>query len=282
MRKIGDILTRFKLQQGDDLQWIKTLFLVILLADVINDPFHWTKFPLVFSLFLGTVSSKKILNHPLYWSILLIFLPFVKVNYAVAANHHFLEFYFIVVFLLQTTLHENFTYIKTIFKWMFTLLMGIACMYKLATPEVLNGSSYHLMWATGHMFEHLSTFLMDDYTSIVEENRAMLSLLQNDYSQNSTRLLSGSEILPGLFFFYAWIIILFELVLVFIFWTPYKLLAQALTLIFVLFVPLATWESTFLCLVALLAMGQTETKKSLFYSLFSSIILIYISIIFKT
>jgi hypothetical protein len=49
-------------------------------------------------------------------------------------------------------------------------------------------------------------------------------------------------------------------------------------LLFVLFVPIATWENTFLSLVSLLAIPQIKENKQILMPIYAGIILVYMSL----
>ena len=275
---IGKIKLVFDTITKDAEAWIKLLFLVIALNDAFDDPNRAFAIPIVFLCLLGICMRHWVVNHPLYWVAFMVLIPLLKGGYELAANHHYLEFYIVLLFFFQSLLKLPFTTIKLHFKWIFSLIMVLACFQKLILPEVRSGEAYHFMWSTGTMFEEISPWLMEDYASLVQENLDGIDRLGYREIGATTQLLSGPNFLGGFFKIYAWSIILFELLLAFIFWTRHQLFGQLMVLIFVLFVPLATWENTFLSLVSLLCMSLTQEKKSFFYPAFSGIILIYMSI----
>ena len=275
---IGKINIVFNQVTKDAEAWTKLLFLVIVLNDAFDDPNRVFAIPIVFLCILGICLRRWVVNHSLYWMGFMVLIPLLKGGYELAANHHYLEFYIVLLFFFQSLLKLPFTSIKLHFKWMFSLIMVLACFQKLILPEVRSGEAYHFMWSTGTMFEEISPWLMENYTSLVQENLDAIDRLGYLETGATIQLLSGPNFLKSFFEIYTWSIIIFELILAFIFWTRHQLYGQIMVLIFVLFVPLATWENTFLSLVTLLCMTMTQEKKSFFYPVLSGIILMYMSI----
>ena len=166
----------FAINTSEWLNWIKTLFLIIVLSDAYDDPNRLYAIPVILICFYGFFTPKSSLKNPLFWLCLLVFVPLVKEDYALAANHHFLEVYIIITFLIQSYFDLGQDYIQKIFKLIFSILMGLAFGYKIFSSQVLDGSVYHLMWATGVMFENISPYLMENYLQLVQENNQLLGL----------------------------------------------------------------------------------------------------------
>lgn len=267
----------FLINTSEWLNWIKTLFLIIVLSDAYDDPNRMYAIPVILVCFIGLFAPKSSLKNPLFWLCLLVFVPMVKEDYALAANHHFLEIYIIITFLIQSYFDLDQDYIQKIFKLIFSLLMGLAFGYKIFSSQVLDGSVYHLMWATGVMFENISPYLMENYLQLVQENNQLLNQLGQDFSISTIELKKGPPVLFGLFMVYAWLILLVEFILCFVFWTRFHKLGHLLLLLFILFVPIATWENTFLSLVSLLAIPQIKENKQILMPIYAGIILVYMS-----
>jgi len=260
------------------LTWVKTLFLIIVLSDVYDDPNRLYAVPVILLCFYGLFTPKSSLKNPWFWLCLLVFVPIVKGDYALAANHHFLEVYILLTFLIQSYYDLDQAYVEKIFKLIFSILMGIAFGYKVYSSQVLDGSVYHLMWSTGVMFENLSPYLMENYALLVQKNNQLLEQLSLDFSISTVTLEQGPQVLNGLFMVYAWLILIVEFVLCFIFWTRIQKLGHLFLLLFVLFVPIATWENTFLSLVSLLAIPQIKENKQILMPIYVGIILVYMSL----
>lgn len=277
---LGKLNIAFKESNFNIENWTKLLLLVIIANDAYDDPRRFIAIPIIFLSFLGLLFRGWILRQPLYWFLFIGLIPPLKEGYELAANHHYLEFYLTLTIFLQLILKRPFEEVQQVFKWIFSFLMAFAFFHKLITPEVRSGEAYHLMWSSGVMFQEISPWLFENYTGLVERNLQSLDKLGFMPTDEHINLNAGPAFLPAFFFIYAWLIILFELVLTFIFWTRFQLVGQILVLLFIVFVPLATWENTFLSLVALLTLGLTEEKKAFFYPFYSLLILLYMSINF--
>ncbi len=272
-------MNKFIAQNTDEwLNWCKTLFLIIVLADVYDDPNKFFTFFVTFICFIGFLAPKFCLNNHWYWSGMILFLALAKEGYFLAANHHFLEVYITFTFLIQSYYNLEQAYIEKIFKLIFSILMGLAFGYKIFSVQVLDGSVYHLMWATGGMFKNISSYLMENYVQMVQENNQLLEQLNQDFSLSTVELKKGPPVLIGLFMVYAWLILIVEFVLCFIFWTRIHKMGHVFLLLFVLFVPIATWENTFLSLVSLLAIPQIKENKQILMPIYAGIILVYMSL----
>lgn len=268
----------FQLNTTQWLPWLKRLFIIVVLSDAYDDPNRMAAIPVILLCFTGLFSYRLLIDRWLYWALYLVFLPFVKEGYELAANHHYLQYYMVMCFCIQSLLKKEEAYISHLFKLLFSSVMLIAVVQKLIVPEVINGTAYHLMWGTGTMFETISPFFMEDYVSMVLDNQEALRRAANSPSKTPIQLSAGSDLLPGLFFLYAWVIILFELILAILIWTPYKKTTLFAVLCFVLFVPLATWENTFLSLLSILFIPQIGFKKDQFLPVFAALVLIYMSL----
>lgn len=272
------MIKHFAINTSEWLKWVKTLFLIIVLSDVYDDPSRLYAIPVILICFIGLFAPKSTLKNPWFWLSLLVFVPIVKEDYALAANHHFLEIYILFTFLIQSYFDLDQDYIQKTFKLIFSVLMGLAFGYKIYSSQVLDGSVYHLMWATGAMFKNISPYFLENYVQLVQENNQLLNQLGQDFSLSTIELKKGPPVLIDLFMVYAWLILFVEFILCFIFWTRFHKLGHAILLLFVLFVPIATWENTFLSLVTLLTIPQLKENKHLLMPVYAGIILVYMSL----
>ena len=253
------------------------LLLTIVICEVIHDPHKWVNVIFIALCFMGFLPQMELRKNFVFWVFLGGLYFFTKNGYPLLANHHFLIFYLLLSKAIHSFLELNEREETHIYRIYFSVIMLVAALYKLSFSEVMSGSVYYYMWGNNMIFEAFTPLFYEGYSEVVSNNIDQLNRL---FQTNSDGIvLDGGPLnLMPFFMFYTWTAVVLELLLSFLFWTPWSRITHFVILVFLLLVPLATTEFTFLSLVSLLGLSQVNRQTKHYAWIYAGIILFYTSL----
>ncbi|MGC6480492.1 MAG: hypothetical protein ACON42_08950 [Flavobacteriaceae bacterium] len=260
--------------------WKKQLdffLLVIVICEVIHDPHKWINVIFIALCFAGFLPQIHLRKNLVFWAVLAGLYLLTKNGYPLLANHHFLIFYLLLskVFHIYFKLNEQQE--AQVYKVYFSIIMLVAAIYKLQSSDLMNGSVYYYMWVNNMLFESVTPYVYESYSVLTADNvNALEGLFQRN--KGSITLDKGPLDLLPFFKLYTWTAVILELLVSFLFWTPWTKMTHIIVLLFIFLVPLATTEFTFLSLVSLLALSQVNEHSRSFAWIYAGLLLFYTSL----
>jgi len=251
---ISNFLKRYKKQN-----FILLLFFVFLIVSTLN-PYrleYFVKF-LILPISILVVVFPVLLKEWKIWLLTSIFLVLnLFFNYLHTSNHLFIATYFSwIVTLILISKHDFQDSLRISSKYLLALVMGMAVVHKITSPEFYSGSFMSFEFLLGLRYFFPIILLWPNFNSYIEENRSIYTEIFNknfDEEINYNLVSPGEEffifskVLSFLTIFYEAIVMLFLLV-----YPKYRRLTHILLISFIWFTYLYTNENSFFSMLCIL------------------------------
>lgn len=250
----SNLLYRYKNQE-----FILFLFFVFLIVSVLNpyrlEPF--VKF-LILPLSIAVLAFPYLLRKWAVWLLTSVFLSLnLYFNYLHTSNHLFIATYFSwIVTLVLVSKDDLSEALRSSSKYLLILVMGMAVIHKITSPEFYSGSfmSYEFLFGLRYFFPII--VIWPNFNSYILQNQSNLVEI---FSNNFAGETANNFVYPGEdFFIFTKILSLFTIfyevvvVLFLVIYPRYKKISHLLLISFIWFTYLYTNENSFFSMLCIL------------------------------
>ncbi len=208
-----------------------------------------------------------------------LFIPNFISQYYLVANHYFVMFYMLIIFIIGSYyVSESHQILKTNAKWILALMMILAVIQKLLTEQFIQGNSIGFLMYFGELFKLPFRFLTESQDAIVGNAKFL--------NPNTAELSEVKNLQPTIPFFktfskyFAYSTIIVEIIFAGLLFVKNNLVKNWFFIGFVSLLILTREENGFIALLCILLMMQLEDKdNSVFRTVYLSLFLLSISLI---
>ena len=247
-------LKRYKNQD-----FILLLFFVFLIVSTLN-PYrleHFVKF-LIFPVSLAVIIFPFLMRKWAAWLLISVFLTLnLYFNYLHTSNHLFIATYFSWIVTLVLISKDDFTEaLRSSSKYLLVLVMGMAVIHKITSPEFYSGSFMSYEFLFGLRYFSPIILLWPNFDNYISQNQSGLGEIFNTNfdGENSVSIVYPDEeffvftkILSYFTIFYEAVVVLFLVI-----YPRYKRLTHILLLSFIWFTYIYTNENSFFSMLCIL------------------------------
>lgn len=237
---------------------------------------------LIAIIFLGLLMvllEKNYFKDSRFWLLIIcLFIPNFISQYYLLANHYFLMFYMLFVFIIGSYFYtENDKILKINAKWILALMFGFAVIQKLLSEQFIQGQSIGFLIYTGQLFKLFFKLLTD--SDVIAYNSDLLNV--NTSELDNVKHWKTPFPYVGIFSrYFAYATILVEIIFAALLFIKNKTVKNWFFIGFVFLLILTREENGFIALLCILLMMQLENEdKSIFRTLYLFLFLLSISLI---
>ncbi len=215
-----------------------------------------------------------------FWIVFMTLLSIELVtNYFYVANHHFLLLYITIITIVYLFQLIDFKSFLNSLKTIIVIVIGIAAIQKLISPEFISGEYYYYMFNTGRIFR---PFIMDqtEMSTLISQNWEFIESLKSTHPKESNSVVINN-VFPGVrntAIYFSWATIILEaIVAITLFVKPKSSLTHTLFIVLIVGVCLVRLETGFLSILAISGYILTDSLK--FKLVYLTLITLFIGLI---
>ena len=236
-------------------------------------------FPVVIAVLLIGFINKSFFTKSYFWILVaLLFLPnFIRI-YFLKANHFFVMFYVVLIFIIASRYYYSQSKVLQVnAKYLLALMMVLAVVQKFISEQFMSGETIGYLAYTGQLFRLPLLFIADAQEAISQNNTAI----------NKAGLMIGERVnleRPFPFFeefvtLFTYLTLIAELIFAGLLFIKNKAIKNWFFITFVLLLIITREETGFISLVSILLMMQLGESQSIFRPIYFLLFLISIALI---
>jgi hypothetical protein len=262
---------------------INLLFIFICIY-IVNGSFSSdTRYFKSFLFFVGLAfilfSEKKVFNLYIWYVLFSVLFIDLIANYYRMANHHFLLTYLALIVILYLKGIYNFEVLTKNIKYLTLIVIALAALQKLFTPQFISGEFYYYMFNSGGFFRPFIN-RNSEMLEVINSNAAAIKNLEL-IDPNKSNTIPFRSIHPNLEFIsvlFSWTTIIYEFIIALLLLIkPKNTITHILLVILIIGIFMTRLETGFLSIITISAFSMTSNSK--IKLIYIALVLFFLSLI---